>query len=242
MINYDDWHNNSTLQKKIIGEKNFTYRHFLEKVIPNIKKSTELLDVGCGVGTIDFFLAKKVKKVVGIDVSENSIKIAQRNAKLLNLEKNLVYMVMNFPEDVPNMKFDLVVCSEVLEHLKDDSKAVVQIYSLLKRGGVSIISVPLNSAPLYKLGLMGGFDKKVGHLRRYSVEEVVDLLENNGFKIKKTFLVEGMFRNFLFTHRIGNFFVRVANRFSFVSDIYTAIDVWLGKLLGFSDVYIIAKK
>lgn len=242
MFNYNRWHKGSKPQVKIIKQKFFTYRFLVTLLEGYLTKKTNVLDIGCGVGTIDFFMSGKVKKITGIDVSETSIATAKLNRKALNLSKDISFSQMNFPTDTPLGEYNLIICSEVLEHLQDDNLAVKKIYNLLKSGGRIIISVPLKTAPLYELGLLKKFDKRVGHLRRYFPEELVTLLEKEGFKIQKTIKTEGIFRNFLFTFKIGNFPVRLANKFSFVSDAYTVFDNLLGKLFGFSNVYIIAKR
>ena len=40
--------------------------------------------------------------------------------------------------------FDLIICNHVLEHIEDDRRALEEIYRVLKRGGVSILQVPIN--------------------------------------------------------------------------------------------------
>ena len=94
-------------------------------------------------------------------------------------------------------RFDLIICSEVLEHLQDDMKALLKMNILLKDNGGIIVSVPSVNAPLYKLGLAEKFDKRVGHLRRYSLNQIVSLIEKAGFKIEETYKTEGVIRNCL---------------------------------------------
>jgi SAM-dependent methyltransferase len=45
--------------------------------------------------------------------------------------------------DYPNESFDFLYCSHVLEHIKDDRKAIVEIYRVLKKGGQAVIVVPI---------------------------------------------------------------------------------------------------
>tara|TARA_A100001015_G_scaffold224402_1_gene253040 strand:+ start:1621 stop:2379 length:759 start_codon:yes stop_codon:yes gene_type:complete len=51
--------------------------------------------------------------------------------------------------DLKSMKFkdesfDLIICNHVLEHIEDDRRALKEIYRVLKRGGISILQVPIN--------------------------------------------------------------------------------------------------
>jgi 2-polyprenyl-3-methyl-5-hydroxy-6-metoxy-1,4-benzoquinol methylase len=75
--------------------------------------------------------------------------------------------------------FEGIICSEVLEHIEDDDKAVKEIHRVLKKDGKLFISVPANPK------LWDKSDRWASHHRRYTKECMMSLLENNGFKIKK---------------------------------------------------------
>lgn len=242
MVNYENWHSGAKIQDKIISYKNYTYRFLIKLVDKYLNTRVNVLDVGCGVGTVDFFIVNKVKSITGTDISKNSIRVANLSSKALGLEKKMKFYKSDFPEEKQPKQYDLVICSEVLEHLADDELAVKRIYSLLKKNGSALFSVPLITAPLYTLRVLNGFDNRVGHLRRYTVEELTLLLKGKGFKIIETVKTEGVLRNFFFTFKIGAFPVRLANKYNFISDSFTLIDNLLGELFGFSNVYIIVQK
>jgi len=238
---YDNYHKGRKLQKRVIGVKNFTYRNIIE--VLNVNGNYEsVLDIGSGVGTIDFYLASKGKKVTGLEIAGEAVEIAKDSARIMGLSVNAKFIrgdILNWKEDI---KYDLVICSEVLEHLKDDNKALLRIFQLLKKNGLVLITVPSINAPLYRLGIAKEFDKKVGHLRRYEFNEIASLIKENKFKIIRTKKTEGLIRNFLFMFKIGDFPIRVANRSPFVSDILTYIDNIFIKLFGESNIIILCKK
>lgn len=100
-------------------------------------KSLTLLDVGASTGIIDNFLAKFVKKTVGIDIDENAIAYAKNNFKL----KTLVFekgdaMKLNFSDD----SFDIVICTQVYEHVPDAKKMFREIYRVLKPNGICYLA------------------------------------------------------------------------------------------------------
>lgn len=240
---YETFHKDRRLQKRVISDKNFTYRNIVKVLKRYSRKKKKILDIGCGVGTIDFYLAKKGHKVTGIDASENAINIAKLNAKYFGLDRRVRYYFKDFlGMNLLKERYDLVICSEVLEHLHDDKKALLKIFQLLRKGGLVLITVPSKNAPLFKLGLAYEFDKRVGHLRRYKLNEIISLITNNNFKIIRINLAEGLIRNFLFMFKIGNFPIRTANRVPFISDTLTLIDNIFLKLLGESNIIIICKK
>lgn len=237
---YEEFHKSSIPQHYLIKKNNFTYRIILEVVDNWIGLRKEILDIGCGVGTLAFYLASKGNKVRGVDISEKAITTCKESAKSLNLHTLTSFKVMNFPKEIPRGKFDFILCSEVIEHLKDDNLAIKKIYFLLKPGGIAIISTPSVNAPLYRFGLAKEFDEKVGHLRRYLVEDLVNMAQKCNFKVLQTRKTEGILRNFLFINPIAGKFVRFIK--FYISDLVTIIDNSLIKLFGESQIFIVLQK
>src|SRR5258708_22483158 len=236
------YHKEVKLQRKIIGDRNFTYRNILgllNKVIDGDK--LQILDVGSGVGTLDFYLAKKVGAIYGIDISKKAVSIAKKNAKLFGLT-NLKFYIGNVNKFKFTSKFDLILCSEIIEHVEDDRKLLGDLRKHLKKTGLIFISTPLESAPLYKWHLTKEFDKRVGHLRRYNLKMLNDLAKNNGLKIVNVYYEDGVFRNIFFVFKFFDPVVRVANRFPFISDILTHIDTISLKLFGPTDICLLIKR
>src|SRR6266404_5623131 len=93
---YETFHGERRLQKRIISDNNFTYRELIKILKPYLNKVNTVLDIGSGVGTIDFYLASKGKKVTGIEISENAVSVASANAKLFGLDKKINYIAAEF--------------------------------------------------------------------------------------------------------------------------------------------------
>lgn len=118
---------------KLISRKNL-YK-FIEQEINNIlskKKKIKILNVGSG-GEIENFMKKNKKlELFSIDISKKR-------------KPDLVYDISS--TDIKNkIKFkpDIITIFEVLEHVKNPSKAVQNIYKILKKNDVCICSVPFN--------------------------------------------------------------------------------------------------
>lgn len=238
---YHNYHKGIVLQKRVINNKNFTYRNII-KVLNSLTFGNDVLDIGSGVGTIDFYLASRGKKVTGIEIAKEAIENAGESAILLGLQGYTDFIQGDFLQFKKKGNFDLIICSEVLEHLEDDKKALKKIYALLKKGGKLLVTVPSADAPLYRLGLTIRFDKRVGHLRRYRMDELISLLIKNKFEVMYKLKTEGLLRNFLFVFSLGNLPNRLSNRFPLISDILTLIDNVFLKLFGESNLIIVAKK
>lgn len=78
-----------------------------------------------------------------------------------------------------NDAMDLVVALDVLEHIDDDDAAVREIHRVLRPGGVALIAVPVDPR------LWSAHDEAVGHVRRYTRSELLDLFNRNGFVIER---------------------------------------------------------
>src|SRR3989344_4090379 len=188
---YEKFHENTMPQTHIIKKNNFTYRIIIDVINKYVKNGNSILDIGCGAGTLSFYLASKGYSVHGIDISKKAIKACVQSARLLGLN-NVSFKVKNFPDESLNKKFDFIICTEVLEHLEDDRKALSKIFLSLNKGGIAILSTPSKNAPLFRIGYAKEFDEKVGHLRRYYLRELVDRCNRQGFLVLEAKKTEGI--------------------------------------------------
>ncbi len=236
---HNAYHSKIKSQSKIISSKNFTYRNLIDVIIGYIKPEMKILDIGCGAGTLDFYLAGKVKNIQGIDISKKAV--ASCNATKRNLGiKNVNFSIRYFPEEIVNGKFDLIIFTEIIEHLEDDKLALKKMNKMLSKNGLLFLSTPSQHAPLHRLGLAKEFDKRVGHIRRYDKKELISLIKKSGFKIKEINETEGIIRNFLYVNQPAGKLVRFIK--FFLSDIVTYVDNMTIPIFGASNYIIIAEK
>lgn len=237
---YEWYHRDRKLPKRIVSKTDFTYRIIIS-VLDKYCKGKEVLDVGSGVGTIDFYLGKLGKKITGIEISERAYKVAEQALKKFGLQKNINFIRSDFLKAKLRKNFDFVLCSEVLEHLPKEKETLSKIYQLTKKGGLFMLTVPSANAPLNKFGSIKPFDKRSGHLRRYTEESIKKLLNDYGFNVIYSQKSEGIIRNSLYVYRLNNI-VRLANRFAFVSGIITFFDNISLPIFGESQIIAVAKK
>lgn len=119
---------------------------------------------------------KNIKRLISIEPSTT----------LFNLHKNrfifpkcMSFYKKDFFELNPKTygSFDTILFIHVLEHLKDDKKAIDNAYKLLKSKGLILIEVP--ALPF----LYSPHDKSIGHYRRYSKKNMLSLINKKKFKI-----------------------------------------------------------
>ena len=103
----------------------------------NIEK-LEILDLGCGGGLTCEPLARLKAKVTGIDFVKENIEVAKNHAKLSNLKIN--YITQDLDKLNIKNKYDVILILEVIEHLDDWGKLILNIKKNLKPKGKIIIS------------------------------------------------------------------------------------------------------
>ena len=240
---YNIFHRNTGVQNKIIDKKNFTYRlvvHFLDKYIKSSPKIS-ILDFGCGSGTLSLYLANQGHSVIGIDISSEAIAKAKLSANANGLDKlTRFYLLKESTIRINKIKFDAILCIEVLEHIKRDTALLKRLSSALKKGGTLILSTPSADAPLHKLGLASKFDKNVGHKRRYTSSRLEKLIRSTDLEILENAKTEGILRNSFYVFPLLGNLVRIFK--GSISDLVTLIDKKTIHLLGESDLFVIAKK
>lgn len=121
----------------------FYYEHMIRYLFAvHFAKGKTVLDVGCGEGYGSNLLSShgKAKKVFGIDIDPASIKHAKKHY----VSKSVHYAVDSAEtlSTIKDKSIDLVVCFELIEHIKDQKACFKNIKRVLKKGGVMIVSTP----------------------------------------------------------------------------------------------------
>lgn len=99
------------------------------------------VDVGCGDGILLPILSSNAKNVVALDLSPERLKMAEESASGLN---NISYEQSDIMEDRARWegKFDLVACSEVIEHVRDTGAYFERLAAMLAPGGALVLTTP----------------------------------------------------------------------------------------------------
>ncbi len=119
------------------GHKN-CYIDLLQRIaleeILDLKGDEHVLDFGCGRGRMAYWIAPKVKKVVGLEDTPEMVQMAEANRKADNVDL-VLYDGVHFP-NFP-WRFDLVLSVGVLQYMRDDllQKTVFELARYLKKDG-----------------------------------------------------------------------------------------------------------
>jgi ubiquinone/menaquinone biosynthesis C-methylase UbiE len=120
---------------------NRIFTKWFQRIAVDIKNraiSGNIVDIGTGPGRLPVEIAKQVEnaKVFGIDVSEDMIKIARKNAEKAGVGDRVKYKVRSaYDTGFENNSIDLVVSTGTIHHLSKPLDAFNDIYRILKLGG-----------------------------------------------------------------------------------------------------------
>lgn len=128
-------------------------------------------DLGCGTGGNLAEMADR-HDVVGIDKSPQAIEFARRRLGDRVRQGAL-------PDDVnlPLESFDVVLLTDVLEHIEDDVSSVAVALRLLRKGGIAVATVPANP------WLFSDYDVRLHHFRRYNKRRFRELWRTDDAEI-----------------------------------------------------------
>lgn len=127
------------MESKSNLSRNNLLEHLVRYDLLKGDKGKIVLDIGCGAGHGSNMLAKKYKKVYGVDISRDAVEYAKENWQLDNIEfSEGSCLDIPFADNI----FDEVAAFEVFEHLDDWQKFLSEIKRVLKPNGVVYISTP----------------------------------------------------------------------------------------------------
>ena len=101
------------------------------------KKNLNILEVGCGNGYLSYSMNKMGHDVTGIDLSANAIANAKKNYGNYFVNSSVEEFGKN-----KNVKYDLIVSTEVIEHVKNPVLFFKDLYNLLSKNGTLILTTP----------------------------------------------------------------------------------------------------
>lgn len=151
-----------------------------------LKRSDVALDIGCSNGQHTLKAAQLINETVGIDVDLEELDKAKRDAARKKI-RNVRFLQGSAEEKLKfsNDSFTKVLFFDVLEHLKNQDLVLAEIWRVLKKEGLLLLSVPNKNTSWKKLQRSVGLNSfsDPDHKREYSSDEIKNLLKEHGFKV-----------------------------------------------------------
>ena len=147
-----------------------------------------MLDVGCGEGRHIFGIMQDypLMKCIGLDMDKESLEKAEEGYEYFKSISEAGAQFLKgsaYSLPFPDESIDLIVCSEVLEHLHEYNDAVKEIHRVLKPGGKFYASVPASWPEKICWKLSKEYQNQPGgHLRIFSQSKLISEIKESGFK------------------------------------------------------------
>jgi 2-polyprenyl-3-methyl-5-hydroxy-6-metoxy-1,4-benzoquinol methylase len=131
------------------------WQRAIEKRMAHMPAKSLCLDMGCGDGSISRQVAARGIRIVGFDQSETMLSLARHQADQEGVGSRAEYLLASLPLSEELTKAyensaGLIICSSVMEYISDYEKVLGQFHSLLKPGGILLLSLP-NRLSLFRI-------------------------------------------------------------------------------------------
>ena len=115
----------------------------------------QVVDIGCGGGILTEALAQRGALMTGIDMAEQSLKVARLHLHESDLEIDYQLSTAEAFAEHNASRFDVVACLEMLEHVPDPAAIIDAAVRLLKPGGCLILSTLNRNPKSFALAILG---------------------------------------------------------------------------------------
>ena len=157
-------------------------------------KKVKILDIGCGGGLLSEPMSRLGAEVFGIDASEKNIIIAKLHAKKSNL--NINYKCTSPEKFKSEIKFDVILNMEIIEHVEDVDFFLKSCSKLLKKNGIMFVATLNKTLKSYLFAIVGAeYILRWLPIGTHSWEKFIDpndlisILKKNNLKVEK---IDGM--------------------------------------------------
>ena len=149
-----------------------------------------ICDLGCGNGYLAGELGKRGFSVLGIDASDTYLEIARQHngSDRVSFMKGLIGAELAHRLRSEHEPFDLVVSSDVIEHVYDPLEFLEAAFTLLRPGGTAVIGTPYHGYwKNVAISLTGKWDVHHsvhwhgGHIKFFSVASLANMMRHAGF-------------------------------------------------------------
>lgn len=135
----------------------------------------KVIDCGCGDGSLLSVVSASIPcgQLYGFDIAA-SVPAGLREA--------IHFQQQDLGNPVPESmrgQFDLVLCSEVIEHVLDDNTVLANLFALARPGGSVVLTT--QTGTIYKT------EQFLGHLRHYPFQQLLQMVEETGLQVVKAF-------------------------------------------------------
>lgn len=203
-------HRNSLNSLLSILENDFGYDSCHNKLFREFVGQRLVADLGCGHGYSSFYLSIGAKNVVGFDIDLQAINYARSLSQRLKSKQVEFHAFDGYNTNFPSNHFDVVVSSDVIEHVHEPILYLKEAYRICSPGGMLLLSTP--NGQLAKADAYIIRSHSIYHVIEYTPLELQQMIESSGFKINAFFRQFKIRTNPRFINRFIMILLQVRNR------------------------------
>lgn len=149
----------------------------------------EVLDIGCGAGIISGEISRRCKQVTAIDITDEALKEAMQSYSISEIAfQFIIGDGTRLP--FPDASFDIIVCNQVYEHVRDQDKLINDIYRVLRPEGLCYMATGNKLWPIEphtKLPFLSYLPKSIAdkYARRFRGIDEYDVTLPTYWKLKR---------------------------------------------------------
>ena len=165
-------------------------------ITSHIGTGLRILDIGCNDGYIGAMLLARGNDVYGVDITKHKV-----NRAIKRGIKAMVFDIESKPLPYENNFFDVVLLTDVIEHMFDTDQIFINIRKTLKKGGLLLVTTPNVASFARRIMLLFGFNPhleyssrymdflpgSIGHIRYYTHGNLQAQLHKCGFRQIRTY-------------------------------------------------------
>ncbi len=159
----------------------------VKKMFTMVGSNKKVVDFGCGTGYFSWVLKSQGCTVTGVEINSHAARIAEKYCQEV-IVADLDFVSVK--DILPLQEFDVAICGDILEHLRNPWQVLRDVKQILKKDGYIVASIPNIAHGAIRLALLQGkFDyMELGildntHLRFFTRESVENLFEDSGYFI-----------------------------------------------------------
>ncbi len=183
------WDKKSKNYDKNIKKYNFVYKKTIDSARSLLTNSDVVLDFACGTGEISLDIAPHVQKVLGIDISEKMIALANKKVRERQIDNASFSQIDAFDQRLESNSFSAILAFHIFHLVDDAPKVLTRLNDLLAPGGLLISQTPCLSERGWLFRSMIGLAQKLGvapPIRNFRIPELESLVSSTNFEIIET--------------------------------------------------------
>lgn len=149
--------------------------------VDNVDPQDAVLDIGCGNGFLTYDVARKARSVTAIDLNKNNVELARRNFN----RDNIKYVCGDATQFDFGEKFDVIIMSNVLEHVENRCDFLLKIKKLANKFLIRVPMLNRDWLTYYKRELGAEYRLDLTHKIEYTMESLQQELEKAGLAVER---------------------------------------------------------